>query len=57
MISSDSRLSDIGKRNVNPYVRNLYTRMEKTESANSPFNDPEEIRPHHLRGPRRTNAV
>ena len=50
VISSDSRLSDKGKRNVNPNLRSLYPRMEKTEIANRPSNNREEIRPHQTEG-------
>ena len=46
VISSDSRLSDKGKRNVNPNLRSLYPRIEKTEIAKHPSNNREEIRPH-----------
>ena len=49
VISSDSRLSDKGKRNVNPNLRSLYPRMEKTEIANRPSNNREEIRPHRTK--------
>ena len=50
VISSDSRLSDKGKRNVNPNLRSLYPRMEKTEITNRPSNNREEIRPHQTEG-------
>ena len=50
VISSDSRLSDKGKRKVNPNLRSLYPRMEKTEIANRPSNNREEIRPHQTEG-------
>ena len=50
VISSDSRLSVKGKRNVNPNLRSLYPRMEKTEIANSPSDNREEIRPHQTEG-------
>ena len=50
VISSDSRLSDKGKRNVNPNLRSLYPRMEKTEIANRPSDNREEIRPHQTEG-------
>ena len=50
VISSDSRLSDKGKRNVNPNFRSLYPRMEKTDIANRPSNNREEIRPHRTEG-------
>ena len=50
LISSDSRLSDEGKRNVNPNLKSLYPRMEKTEIANRPSNNLEEIRPHRTEG-------
>ena len=50
VISSDSRPSDNGKRNVNPNLRSLYPRMEKTEIANRPSDNREEIRPHQTEG-------
>ena len=50
VISSDSRLSDKRKRNVNPNLRSLYPRMEKTEIANRPSNNREEMRPHQTVG-------
>ena len=48
--SSDSRLSDKGKRNVNPNLRSLYPRMEKTEIANLQSDNREEIRPDQTEG-------
>ena len=50
VISSDSRLSEKGRWNVNPSLRSLYPRMEKTEIANRPSNNREEIRPHQTEG-------
>ena len=52
VISSDSRLRDKGKGNVNPNLRSLYPRMEKTEIANRPSNNRERIRirPHPTEG-------
>ena len=50
VISSNSRLSDKWKRNVNPNLRSLYPRMEKTEIANRPSNNREERRPHQTEG-------
>ena len=50
VISSDSRFSDKGERNVNPNLRSLYPRMEKTEIANRSSNNREEIRPHRTEG-------
>ena len=50
VISSDSRLSDKGKRSVNPNLNCLYPRMEKTEIANRPSNNQEEISPHWTEG-------
>ena len=50
VISSDSRLSDKGKRNVNPDPRSLYPRMEKTGIANRLSDNREEIRPHQIEG-------
>ena len=50
VISSDFRLSDKGKRNVNPNLKSLYPRMKKTEIANRPSNNGEEIRPHRTEG-------
>ena len=50
VISSDSRVSDKRKRNVNPELRSLYPRMEKTEIANRPSDNREEIRPHQTEG-------
>ena len=55
VITSDSRLSDKEKRNVNPNLRSLYPRMEKTEIANRPSNNREEIRPHQTEGTPWTN--
>ena len=48
--SSDYRLSDKGKRNVNPNLRSLYPRMQNTEIANGPSDNQEEIRPHQTEG-------
>ena len=53
--SSDCRLSDKGKRNVNPNLRSLYPRMEKTEIANRPPNNREDKGLTGLRGPPWTN--
>ena len=50
VISSDSRLSDKGKRNVNPNLRSLYPRMEKTEIVNRASTNREEIRPNQTEG-------
>ena len=50
VISSHSRLGDKGKRNVSPNLRSLYPRMEKTEIANRPSDNREEIRPHQTEG-------
>ena len=44
--SSDSRLGDKGKRNMNPSLRSRYPRREKTEIANRPSDNREQIRPH-----------
>ena len=49
-ISSDSRLSDKGKRDVNRNRRSLYPRMEKPEIVNRPSNHREEIRPRQTEG-------
>ena len=46
VISSDSRLIDKGKRNVNPNLKSLYPRIQKTEIANCPSDNREEIRPY-----------
>ena len=50
VISSDSRLNDKNKRNWNPNLRSLYPRKEKSEIANRPSNNREEIRPHQTEG-------
>ena len=50
VISSDSRISDKGKRNVNPNLRSLYPRMEKSEIANRPSDNREEIWLHQTEG-------
>ena len=46
VISSDSRLMDKGKRNVNPNLTSLYSRMEKTAIGNRPSDNRGELRPH-----------
>ena len=40
VISSDSRLSEKGKRNVNPNLKSFYPRMEKNGDRESPFQQP-----------------
>ena len=55
LISSDFRLSNKGKRNVNPNLRSIYPRTEKTEIANRPSNNREEIRPNRTEGTPWTN--